>query len=546
MIRYALVREAKGATAFSAKDSHNFLDSLQLPDDMAKLVQPPKINGKPLTDFIDKPESLLQALSLSEVTASRSHASALGNDPRALMMRDRLFQAMGAASGISLSIAPKDKVLVPGDTTRFALTIANKGNLTHRVERIDFKGKSIQASSAALAPNQSTSATAEYRTPADAKVTVPHAQHLYDGREFGDNFTAMAYFSTRTGVQFAVTASTWVDVAPPVEIEFFGPELVALTPTSINFHWPFLLNVVNHENEQHTGKLVARRSSDNQKDYGDELRLAPGARFQVKVPARNVLGLTPASASALKSFNISLSWQDDRKGSELIGQRVIPVMYADAQVVPKLQVGYIRGFDFSLPNALAALGTEYQELSVDDVKSADLSKFTSVIVDNRVYESQPALIAVNQKLLDYAQAGGNLIVFYHKSDEWNPDTRRDRPQLAPYKLILGNERVTDENAPITFIEPDHPLLNVPNKMGQEDFKDWIQERGLYYPREWDPQFHALLQSNDPGEVPLKGGLLVANYGKGHYIYTSMVWYRELRGGVPGAYRMLANMISYGR
>src|SRR5438309_1096856 len=122
MIRYTLVREAKGATAFSTKDSHNFLDSLQLPDNMAKLVQPPKINGKPLTDFIDKPESLLQALSLSEVTASRSHASALGNDPRALMMRDRLFQAMGAASGIRLSIAPKDKVLVPGDTTRFALT----------------------------------------------------------------------------------------------------------------------------------------------------------------------------------------------------------------------------------------------------------------------------------------------------------------------------------------------------------------------------------------------------------------------------------------
>jgi len=89
------------------------------------------------------------------------------------------------------------------------------------------------------------------------------------------------------------------------------------------------------------------------------------------------------------------------------------------------------------------------------------------------------------------------------------------------------------------------LLNTPNKMGQEDFKDWIQERGLYYPREWDPQFHALLQSNDPGEASLKGGLLVADYGRGHYIYTSMVWYRELRAGVPGAYRMLANMISYG-
>jgi len=223
----------------------------------------------------------------------------------------------------------------------------------------------------------------------------------------------------------------------------------------------------------------------------------------------------------------------------------VPVFFANAVVARGLRVGYIRGFDFSLPNALNALGVESKELSVDDLKTADLSKFTSVIVDNRVYESKPELIAANQKLLDYANGGGTLIVFYHKSDEWNPDTRRNRPQLAPYKLILGNERITDENAPITFIEPQHPLLNLPNKIGPDDFKDWIQERGLYYPREWDPQFHALLQSNDPGEAPLKGGLLVADYGKGHYIYSSMVWYRQLRAGVPGAYRMLANMISYG-
>jgi hypothetical protein len=181
------------------------------------------------------------------------------------------------------------------------------------------------------------------------------------------------------------------------------------------------------------------------------------------------------------------------------------------------------------------------------VKTADLQKYTSIIVDNRVYESTPGLIAANQKLLDYAKAGGTLIVFYHKSFEWNPDPRRNRPdQLAPYKLILGDERITDETAPITFLEPQHPLLNFPNKMGQEDFAGWIQERGLYYPKEWDPQFQALLQSNDPGEAPLKGGLLAADYGHGKYIYTSMVWYRELRAGVPGAYRMLANMISYGR
>ena len=243
--------------------------------------------------------------------------------------------------------------------------------------------------------------------------------------------------------------------------------------------------------------------------------------------------------------NLWLSLRNAGSHENLI-KRNVPVVWADARVNRKVSVGYIRGFDFSLLNALNALGVESKELSVDEVKTSDLSKYSSIIVDNRVYESQPELIATNQKLLDYANAGGNLIVFYHRIDEFNPNPQRKRPQLSPYKLILGNERITDENAPISFLEPDHPLLNSPNKLNQDDFKDWIQERGLYYPREWDPQFKALLQSNDPGEAPLKGGLLVADYGKGHYIYTSMVWYRQLRAGVPGAYRMLANMISYGR
>ena len=105
--------------------------------------------------------------------------------------------------------------------------------------------------------------------------------------------------------------------------------------------------------------------------------------------------------------------------------------------------------------------------------------------------------------------------------------------------------MTDENAPVTFLQRAHPLLNFPNRIRQSDFSGWIQERGLYYPKEWDSHYAALLAMNDPGEASLRGGLLVAPYGRGQYIYTSLVWYRELRAGVPGAYRMLANMISYG-
>jgi len=125
----------------------------------------------------------------------------------------------------------------------------------------------------------------------------------------------------------------------------------------------------------------------------------------------------------------------------------------------------VRGFDFSLPNALAGISVESKELSVAEVKSADLQKYSTILIDNRVYESQPELIAANQRLLDYAKDGGTLVVFYHKANEWNPDPRRNRPQLAPYPLTLNDARITDENAPVTLIEPDHPLLSFPTRSG---------------------------------------------------------------------------------
>jgi hypothetical protein len=155
------------------------------------------------------------------------------------------------------------------------------------------------------------------------------------------------------------------------------------------------------------------------------------------------------------------------------------------------------------------------------------------------------LIAANSNLLNYVQEGGTLIVFYHKTEEWNPNPARGRPQLAPFPIILGNERVTQETAPVKLLQPGHRLLNFPNRITRADFDRWVQERGLYFPKEWDPKYQALFETADDGERPLKGGLLAAKYGRGYYIYTSLVWYRQLGAGVPGAYRMFGNLISYG-
>lgn len=568
LIRYRLEREAKGADALS-KDSHNFLDGLVLKDASLRRLTPLMMSDPPLMtpdnafallndrDVFHKLGVLAKAF--HRMNKSRITIPASPVNVREELMDRRLNVALAAAAGIKVDVTPEAEALVPGNPAKFTITIANDGNKEAHLYSMGLHGMGTGAArspdTSVLRPGQSTKIVRIFDTPETTSITVPHAKHLYDGRVFGERFTAIAPVMVQ-GTHFQITEETAIDVAPAVEIASINPSPLVIRPDEVGVSsagadvFPAKLpelqvQLINQLDHPFKGEIV----------YGQENR--PGfTHVPMELSARqsSSFALTftnpdrKAAAHPNGSAPVGTLWFAVRKSGSIenIVERRIPMVWANARVARNLRVGYIRGFDFSLPNALNALGVQSKELSVDEVKTADLSKFTSVIVDNRVYESQPDLIAVNQKLLDYANAGGNLIVFYHKSDEWNPSEQKERPQLAPYKLILGNQRITDENAPITFLEADHPLLNVPNKLNQDDFKDWIQERGLYYPREWDPQFHALLQSNDPGEAPLKGGLLVADFGKGHYIYTSMVWYRELRAGVPGAYRMLANMISYGR
>jgi LmbE family N-acetylglucosaminyl deacetylase len=568
MIRYALVKTANTAAPMPAQESHNFLDGLLLTDDSVRQLTPLTISNPPLM-APDNAFALLNDKDAFAKLAALAKAFHQLHQPRITipqtihvredLMDERLNVALALAAGIEVTLTSEADAVVPETPAKFVITIANHGSKDARLYGVGIhgmaRGESRGTDTPLVLPGKSTRIVRTLEAPQTGNMTVPHAEHLYDGREFGEIFTATIRLSVQ-GNPVQIIRRIPVDVAPPVEITGISPQPLVVRPIEVGAssagvdvipaQFPKVtLQLINHLDQPFKGEIVYGRKNGEQ-EARDKVELLAHQTTTVALSLpnapRTVAAHARASASP-ESFFIAVRTVGS---NNKLTERRIPIVSANAHVAGNLRVGYIRGFDFSLPNALNALGVESKELSVDDVKTGDLSKFTSLIVDNRVYESKPELIAVNQRLLDYAQAGGNLIVFYHKSDEWNPDERRNRPQLAPYKLILGGERVTDENAPITFIEPDHPLLNTPNKMGQDDFKDWIQERGLYYPKEWDPQFHALLQSNDPGENPLKGGLLVADYGKGHYIYTSMVWYRELRGGIPGAYRMLANMISYGR
>jgi LmbE family N-acetylglucosaminyl deacetylase len=556
LTRYRLVREAKGAAPLPS-NSTNFADGLRVPDHVAKL-QFPTIEGKPLKEFAAQPDRVFEVLTSGTFRPEQLVVDQ-PYDSHLKWISERTGAALALASGITATLSSENGVVVRGTRAVLTLKVTNKGLRPAQIVRAPFDGLttgSLLSVKPKLNPRETVEVKATDQIGPSEKITVPRFAHLYDGGYAGRKIRGLLLVEIANH-NFRVPYELSVDVAPAVEITSISPSPLVIRPDEVGVSsagadvFPAKLpdlriELINYLDRRFNGEVVFGLKNQG----GQTVRKVELLPHQIATlalpmpnPGKGTAARTRSSATA-EAVTITVRSTNSR---ENLTTREVPIVRANAHVARNLRVGYVRGFDYSLPNALAALGVESKELTVDEVKTADLQKFTSIIVDNRVYESQPELIAANQKLLDYANAGGTLIVFYHKSNEWNPDERRNRPQqLAPYKLILGGERITDETAPITFIEPQHPLLNVPNKMGQEDFANWIQERGLYYPREWDQQYQALLQSNDPGEAPLKGGLLVARYGSGHYIYSSMVWYRQLRGGIPGAYRMLANMISYGQ
>ena len=173
------------------------------------------------------------------------------------------------------------------------------------------------------------------------------------------------------------------------------------------------------------------------------------------------------------------------------------------------------------------------------VRANYLERFDAIMVGIRAYNTVDWLRYRNDELLEYVKDGGTLLVQY------NTNSRLVTDSLAPYPLTLSRERVTDETAAVRFLNPDSPVLTHPNRITEEDFAGWVQERGLYFPEKWDEHYQPVLSLNDPGEDPLEGSLLVAPYGEGYYIYTGLSFFRELPAGVPGAYRLLTNLLSIG-
>ena len=203
-------------------------------------------------------------------------------------------------------------------------------------------------------------------------------------------------------------------------------------------------------------------------------------------------------------------------------------------------IGYIQGAGDGVGQSLEQIGYSVTNLDVTEISAQSLKKYDAVVVGVRAYNTIAALAFAQKELNKYVQAGGTMVVQYNTSH------RLVTTQVAPYALSLSRDRVTDEFAKVTILDPSHPVLNSPNKITQEDFKGWVQERGLYFPNKWAEEFTPILAMNDKGAPQTKGSLLVARYGKGHYVYTGLSFFRELPAGVAGAYRLFANIISIGK
>jgi len=219
------------------------------------------------------------------------------------------------------------------------------------------------------------------------------------------------------------------------------------------------------------------------------------------------------------------------------------VVHAFEIDVPEhLHVGYITAENEPVPEALQRLGIQVEMLDAAALAFSDLSRYNAIVVGVRAFEIRRDLPDANQRLLDYVSNGGTLVVQYERDFAW------DRAQYAPYPAKItppaGSPlpRITDENSPVKFLKADDPLLNAPNKISQDDFKGWVQERSLYMWTQFDPKYTPLLAMNDPGEADQSGALVYTHYGKGTYIYTGIAFFRQLPEGVPGAYRLFVNLL----
>lgn len=258
--------------------------------------------------------------------------------------------------------------------------------------------------------------------------------------------------------------------------------------------------------------------------------------------------VTPgAETSGNLTLQVTVDGRIDDKGLKTISYPHIPNITIFPKATARLEkialkiagknIAYIDGAGDLVPEALKEMGYLVTKLNPSQILIADLSKYDAIVTGVRLYNINADVKLIQPKLLKYVEEGGTLLIQY------NVNNGLKTTNIGPYPFKLANKRVTEEDAKVNFLVPNHPALNYPNKITTKDFEGWVQERGLYFATDIDPKYSTIFSMNDTGEAASDGSLLIADYGKGKFVYTSLVFFRELPAGVPGAYRLFANLLA---
>ena len=505
--------------------------------------------------------------------ARREMSKLAKDEPLAQSKLAALDEVIRAAAGLWVEAVAADPYVTPGGSTKVTTTVVNRSGYPLQVETVGASSAGVDLLRADLKNNQPFTKETTLRIPSDAPYSQPYwlreepsknlfriaEQNLVGAPEgppalnvpvnvtFGEDREAVTF---NLPVLYRWTDRVRGDLYRPVVVV---PEVaLALGEQTLVFpdRQPKQVRITlkNNTAADATGTLKLKlpagwAASPSEmpatvKAKGEEFR----ATFNVTPPANaSTAELAAEFETNGKAFTRGLLEIDY---AHIPRQTLFPPARAELVRVDLQKRGsriaYVMGAGDEVPEALRQVGYDVTLLSDEDLEAADLSRFDAVVTGVRAYNTRAALRQQQRRLLEYVERGGTLVVQYN-----TPDRTLEGAQLGPYPFKVTQDRVTDETAEVTPLAPADALLNTPNKITPADFEGWVQERGLYFASEWDPRYTALFASHDPGAPDLKGSTLVARHGKGTYVFTALAFFRQLPAGVPGAYRLFANMISAG-
>src|SRR6266404_1806905 len=560
--------------------SAELFTGLTLPENLSRSTAPPRVGDLKIVDAIATGERLIEALTekliekRAEGTVDDMHARYGGEFIRVVRFTATLERAIALALGLNLEVTLSDRVAVPGQRL-FARLVLRNGSVRalpvvfSAPERLPVSDKNSAYNDSdvvSVGPGRVVTRELEYETPKDGVFTQPHTAHFYDeefyavgsslpGAQPADTFGDRLVVTAEIGlgqVNIRLGALARFDVASPVEISTIPFALVRDWSKPRDIIFP--VRVRNRTPGRLAGALwvVPLALADDEYDPVHIAFAREDEEVTINLKLRLPILKPPLAPDVLIEFRREKPAPPDPLGSAKIAVRA-----SGFEVVDGLKAGYIRGLDDWLAFALTELGVEHSELKIDEISvtehgnansaaqsrigCGDLARFDTIIVDNLAYFTRPELILQNRCLLRYVRQGGNLVVLSQRPDDWN--LLLANTQFAPYPIKLSKDRITNETAAVKITNADHPLMSRPNKITPKDFEGWIVERAVNIPREWSSEYTPLLESSDPGEEPNRGGLLIARYGEGTYIYSSLLMRRQLLAGNAGAYRVFANLVS---